>query len=403
MSARFNQGKATILGSEALAGLKDDVLDLHLGLDAREQPSIVVATDSVVVGASFNGSPSLPPALGSRGNRGSCAIPQDGAGFPATLSDTGCYTNLGKRSLVSAAIPYNLNSPLWSDRAAKSRYVILPEGGTVGFTPIGGWLMPVGAIIVKEFYLERVVGDPSTLFPVETRFLVKRCEEEACAVPWQGYSYRWNDAGTDGTLLDHVDGQVDHDWTVTENGVEQVRQHIYPGRQTCFTCHSASAGRLLGIDSPQLSRPQDYGDYIADQLTTWASLDLFGDTASSTDLEKVERLPSPADVSHPLTERNLAYFDSNCAHCHHPGTGQPGAGVLDMRFSGAGLVKGGNICNRLTPGAPATSLIHQRQQSRGADVPTQMPPIATHLPDDRQLQISSAWILNLLESGECTP
>src|SRR5690606_34246813 len=108
-----------------------------------------------------------------------------------------------------AAVPFSINSVLWSDGAAKRRYVLLPEqdGKPVpaDYVSAGAFGFPVGTIIIKEFYLERVVGDPSTLFPVETRFLVKRCEESACASPWQGYSYEWNAAGTEGTLLEGVD------------------------------------------------------------------------------------------------------------------------------------------------------------------------------------------------------
>ena len=39
---------------------------------------------------------------------------------------------------------------------------------------------------------------------VETRFMIKRCEPGACRASWQGYSYQWNDAGDEATLLDNT-------------------------------------------------------------------------------------------------------------------------------------------------------------------------------------------------------
>lgn len=217
----------------------------------------------------FNGSPELPFGLGQLGDRGACVIPPDtDPDFPETLSATGCYEDVSAQRVVEAAVPYSINSVLWSDGAYKQRYVLLPEeeGQPVpaDYVSVGALGFPVGTIVIKEFYLKRVVGDPSTRFPVETRFLVKRCEEGTCATPWQGYSYEWNAAGTEGTLLDGLD-EYSRSWTVTDAGAEANHVHLYPSRAQCELCHNEPAGRMLGLQAKQLNKAHDYGHTIDNQ------------------------------------------------------------------------------------------------------------------------------------------
>lgn len=390
-----------VLGEAALPEFSGDPRALSLHLDQAGFPTLALGTSTGTFLAEFNGSPRLPVALAGRTERGSCRIPEDGSStFPQTLAATGCYANLRTRQLVPAAIPYSVNSPLWSDGASKARYLLLPEGMTATFQTTGAFEVPVGTIVIKEFSLEATVGDPDSRFPVETRFLVKRCEEGDCESPWQGYSYRWNADGTNGELLE---GALEQSWTVNDGGVSRSHVHVYPSRTQCLECHRVTSGRLLGINAPQLKRPHDYGGPVDSQLHAWTEWGLFGSSTDETSPERVvNRLPSPGDVSRTLSERTLAYFEGNCAHCHHPG----GLPLTDFRYFGTGLVGGAqpdaNLCDQLVPGDAANSTLYLRDSTRdpGA-LPSQMPPIATKLPDHRQLPLTAAWIDSL--TSECEP
>ncbi len=345
----------------------------------------------------FNGSPSLPYGLAAARDRGDCDIPADGAGFPQTLSATGCYEDLAARKLVSAAIPFSINSMLWSDGAFKRRYVLLPENGTVDYVSQGALGMPVGTIIIKEFYVAKTKGDPSTLTPVETRFLVKRLADDDNVLSWQGYSYQWNSVGTEGTLLPG-DAPSTKDWPVKDGGADVMHTHSYPSRAQCTECHNAPTGRVLGLQASQLNRAQDYaGGIIDNQLRAWIEAGLFGDTAPTEEPETLGRLPSPPDVGRTPEERARSYFHSNCAHCHRGADSAGGAPVtIDFRYFTP--LAADNVCNFIVKGNHAASRIWQNDSLRGVDntadgiTQVQMPPIATLVPDSRQLSVTAAWI-----------
>src|ERR1700686_5174082 len=56
--------------------------------------------------------------------------PRNGAfAFPPVLSATGAFSNLSTLTPPMGAIPYTVNSPLWSDGAVKSRWVAVPNNG----------------------------------------------------------------------------------------------------------------------------------------------------------------------------------------------------------------------------------------------------------------------------------
>jgi hypothetical protein len=338
----------------------------------------------------FNGSPSLPLGLAQLGALGACRIPVDSASdFPRTLTATGCYEDVARQRLVAGAIPFSINSPLWSDGAGKKRYVLLPEQdgarGTVDYVSAGALGFPVGTIIVKEFSLERVVGDPTTKFPVETRFLVKRCEEGSCFPSWQGYSYEWNTAGTEANLLGAL-GDHSKEWAVTDGGVARVHVHLYPSRQECALCHNPTAGYVLGLQSKQLNKAHDYGHTVDNQLRAWVAAGLFGSSAPAQPAEQLSRLPKPADVGRSLEERSRSYFHSNCGHCHRAGGVNQ---AVDFRYEAP--LSADNICNKLTPGDHTVEMeIWARDAARGNA--QQMPPLATLLADERQLAITAAWI-----------
>ncbi len=372
--------------------------DPALALSADGMPNVAFAEAGDIVVRRYNSSPELPHGLPPTRDNGDCTIPaDDDTDFPQALSETGCYVDLEQRKVVPGAIPFAINSVLWSDGAAKQRYIVLPEGATIDYTPSGALGLPVGTILIKEFLIEAQKGDPNSLIPMETRFLVKRCEEGECPAPWQGYSYEWNAGGTDGTLL--PDAPKTKEWSVTNDGEPETHEHSYPSRAQCVNCHNAAIGRTLGIQAAQLNRDLDYGGVVENQLRAWVAAGIFGSSFPKEEPEALFRMPSPNDVGYTLEERSRAYFHANCSHCHNS---EPGAvqDSIDFRFQ-APLVAN-NICDKLVAGDPDSSPIYMRDSER-EDPLIQMPPLATLIPDERQLPTTYAWILQMPETGSCPP
>src|SRR5450755_164200 len=145
-------------------------------------------------GTAGSNAPVVPP--------GECTPPVDMAAPLGKLSQTGCMEATDPTKLAARVIRYEVNSPLWSDSADKQRGMVLPAGKTVhvldcalepaqctqGPSNTGKWVFPVGTVPVKSFLFDGKL--------VETRLFVRHDEQN-----WVGYSYQWDEAQTDATLV----------------------------------------------------------------------------------------------------------------------------------------------------------------------------------------------------------
>src|SRR5579859_549144 len=88
--------------------------------------------------------------------------------IPLRLSQTGAFSDT--RNLVPAGglIPYDIIVPFWSDGAAKSRWVAVPDG-KIKYSPSGDWIFPRGTVFVKTFELPTDASDPAVKRRLETR------------------------------------------------------------------------------------------------------------------------------------------------------------------------------------------------------------------------------------------
>jgi hypothetical protein len=390
-----------------------------LTLDDAGQPTLVTPPEgpgSLRVHR-FNGTPELPFGLALRAaaSASPCRLPEEtDATFPRSLSATGCFSDLARRQPAAGVVPYDVVSELWSDGAHKRRFIVLPEGAAFTSRDHDSWETPPGTLFIKEFAIERPApagsSPPSTLVPVETRFLVKRCEEGDCENPWQGYSYQWNDAGTDATLLTNSSQVVFKDWP-TATG---THRHVYPSQTQCGQCHLLASGGVLGIQTAQLDRSFDYGDLpdnhgraleqgaLADnQLRALEHAGLVrrppatrsppGSPRQSAGVGWI--LPAPHDVSQPLEQRVRAYFQGNCAHCHRPGGSWP---LMDFRHHVP--LATSRLCQLIKPGQAINSRLYHKSQTRDTEqlpdgtTGQPMPPIGSLLLDQRQLADLRSWI-----------
>lgn len=312
-----------------------------------------------------------------------------GGTFPTLLSETGLFRDVARLVAADGVLEYDVQSPLWSDGAAKRRWIVLPQIARIGFAADEPWAFPRGTVLAKHFELETVEGDPSSVRRLETRVLI---HEEG---GWAGYTYRWNAAGTDAELLPD---RATETLTVTDRqGVERTFDWTYPSRTDCLQCHTAAAGRVLGVTTRQLNHLERIAGADRNQLDVWRGIGMF-----TTDIGAAAPYPSmadPADLAASISDRARSWIDANCAMCHRPG----GTTTTDLDLRHATpdaltnlvdvLPQRGDLglfdARRVAPGAKERSVLWERLRRTDG---TRMPPIGSVVPDGAAIGLVGAWI-----------
>lgn len=365
--ARWSGSAWTIVGGATWLGDSTSApLGTRLVLGAGDVPVLATVTSGAVHLVRFNGPRTPTLGLASRASLAGCSF--DPAAPAALLSQTGCFDqSVAKRPVAHAGlVPYDVVAELWTDGARKRRWVALPAGTSMTLGGNGAWAAPVGTLVFKEFALETTPGNPATRRPVETRILAHS------ANGWLGFSYRWNIAGTEASLL--ADSQVNVAWTL-DDGTQHT--HVYPSRAHCRSCHDPSRGPLLGLRPEQLARWADYEGTIADQLPTLAALGVGPSTTPPA-------FTAPHDPSASTDRRIRGYMAVNCSHCHNPQY----LAVKDLRY--ATPLAQTKLCETIVPGAPADSLVYQKVTTRPG-----MPPLGTVAVDPLAQELLGAWITGM--------
>jgi uncharacterized repeat protein (TIGR03806 family) len=323
-------------------------------------------------------------------------VPANPADLPPLLSQTGVFRSLMDLTPNPGVVPYNVNSPLWSDGAAKRRWIALPGDARIEFAPTGEWRFPPGTVFVKHFEMP-TAGTPRRL---ETRLLVVGRSGSG-----YGVTYKWKPDQSDAELL--VAGLTDETPLAASAGSVKLKW-TYPSRTDCLFCHTANAGFVLGVKTRQLNGDFEFpgagkaAGTRDNQLRSWNHVGMFRQIIPEADIQKYDRLASVADTSATLEHRVRSYLDSNCAHCHRPGGAR---GEFDARFdtplSKQNLILGPVLSSNLglahatliAPKDPASSMIFQRMKRR-QDV-FNMPPLATQTIDQQALAALEDWIMRL--------
>ncbi len=132
--------------------------------------------------------------------------------LPPLLSQTGAFTDLVTLTPSSGLVHYEVNSPLWSDGAHKTRWMGVPDGTKIGFAPDGEWTFPAGSVWVKHFELSTNENQPDLRRRLETRLLVRDTNNYV-----YGASYKWRPDYSD---ADIVPGAVTEDIEIV--GAQQI-------------------------------------------------------------------------------------------------------------------------------------------------------------------------------------
>ena len=94
-----------------------------------------------------------------------------GTPLPATLADTGAFSDLTSLTPSPGIVAYDINVPFWSDNAQKTRWFSVPNTNlTLGFNPEGNWSFPTGTVWIKHFDLELTNGLPESRRRLAGRF-----------------------------------------------------------------------------------------------------------------------------------------------------------------------------------------------------------------------------------------
>lgn len=321
-------------------------------------------------------------------------MPESAAGaFPPTLSGTGAFADTTNLVPVAGLLPYDLIVPFWSDGAEKSRWISVPSGQQIKFSPDNAWVFPPGTVLVKTFLLATNEQQPGSLRRLETRLLVR---DNSGGV--YGAVYKWRADNHDADLL-----ATNLTEAITIQTAAGVRTQLwyYPSRADCLTCHTANAGYVLGVKTRQLNRDFTYPSGVTEnELLAWSRRGLLNARLTEAELKNLPKLARLDDATHSLEDRARSYLDANCAHCHRP---QGTVGYFDARYdtplARQGLIDGRVLIDQRIDGARVIapndrwrSILYLRANTTEA---FKMPPLARNTIDEHGMKLLRQWIESL--------
>ena len=348
-----------------------------------------------------------------------------GDDYPEKLSEWRIHDIGGKRlKLNHNVVPYDLNTPLFTDYASKLRTVWVPEGAQAVFE--GGDIeYPVGTIITKTFYYpvdsqnnrltvrasegsaelyEEGKGLPlESVHLLETRVLVH--QEQG----WVALPYVWNDAQTEAVLEWAGDSKM---LTLAhKNGTKEDFPYIVPDANQCVGCHAPESYNKdiqpLGPKVRHLNRDFDYAEGTRNQLEYWVENGLLEAGLKPEALPKNALWPL-SRKGETLEHQARSYLDANCSHCHNTKGAGNTSGLfltLDTPYdTSLGLCKrpiaagrgSGNNHVAIKPGSGDESILLYRMNSK--DPAVMMPELGRSLIHTEGVDLVRRWI-NDMASG----
>lgn len=343
-------------------------------------------------------------------------------GRPPRLSDWHVVeVHDGKLMLNQGVVPYDLNTPLFTDYAHKLRTIWMPKGVAAKYDPNDTFDFPVGTIISKTFYYPKGVKpgevartydsskdfageglDMAQVHLIETRILVRR-ESGWAAIP-----YVWNDTQTDAQLA--RTGAVIPLTLVASDQAREEFNYVVPDESQCSSCHAQDwvtrKIHPIGPKARHLNRDYRYADGDENEL---AHLMKVGYLIGAPKPVDAPRNANWMDPHASLDARTRAYLDINCGHCHNP-KGAANTTALTLDVSAAedrhiGLCKPPVAAGRgtgdhmfdIVPGKPDDSILAYRMASK--DPGEMMPEIGRSTVHQEGVNLIRAWIA--AQPGEC--
>ena len=314
------------------------------------------------------------------------------------LSDYGLFKGpLAAMQPADGVLSYELNAPLFSDYAEKARFIKLPAGQKMQYSPDEVFQFPVGTVIAKTFSYHADARKPKSKHRLlETRILVHT--ENG----WQAWPYIWNEDQTD-AALEITGGILPIEWK-DEQGKKRSLQYSVPNVNQCKGCHSFNKQIVpIGPSARQLNHQISSKSGKVAQLEHWRQQGLIeGLPAKAGD---IPALTTWSDNGPDINSRARAYLDANCGHCHRPeGPGSTSGlflpyaendpGHLGVMKAPVAAGRGaGNRSFNIVPGKPEASILLYRMES--SDPGVMMPELGRQMTHQEGIELLKAWIRQL--------
>ena len=303
------------------------------------------------------------------------------AANPATLSTFGFFDGAADRP-SGALIPYELNTPLFSDYAQKQRFIYLPKNTKITADADGRLNFPVGTALIKSFGYPAAAGK---LQVIETRLLLYRAEG------WVTLPYVWRKDGSDADLK--VGGTrlaVSFD---KPSGEHMNISYAVPNKNQCKQCH-VSGDTVMPIgplwQNMRFMRDADRRQILQDNpaLAKIPAEAIWNDAKSGT-----------------LEQRAHSYLRVNCGHCHAPKGSASNSGLFldgsakDLAAYGIGkrpVAAGrasGDMDFIIERGKPGRSILVARMKS--TDPGIAMPELGRAAAHDEGVRLLEDWIASM--------
>ena len=326
---------------------------------------------------------------------------------PALLSETGLYVGGGTSAIDPRNRPFSPQYPLWTDGAAKKRWIQLPAGAAIDATNLSRWEFPIGTKFWKEFSFDGR--------KVETRMLWRVSAER-----WVFASYAWNEAQTDAALAPETG--IPNFAEIAPFDVAQGKpgkRHSIPGLTDCRSCHDSARTEILGFDALNLSDDRDpnapHAEPVTGEMITLKTLT----EENLITPKRTELIAAPPRVaaSSPEARAAIGYLSTNCGNCHNRESSIASLGLV-LKYNvqqkqnecspalattagkrGHWLVPEHQEDSRvINPGKPEASAIVRRVKSRRPS--SQMPPLGSVVVDKSAVELLTKWV-SAMQNGEC--
>ena len=299
--------------------------------------------------------------------------------------------------LAASVIPYEVNSPLWSDGADKRRGLALPDrredsreelrgdaGECRGRAPTtASGCFPVGTVMVKSFLFDGKL--------VETRLFV-----HFDAATWVGYSYQWDEAQTDATHRRRRRASRSCSTPASARSTGTTRAAC-----DCMTCHTPTGGSTLGPETAQINRVVDGTNQIDTLEGAGAVRDAAGDAVQggARRADRNRRDGRGARALLPARELRLLPPPRRRELPEHRSAARRRVqGHAHLRRHAEKGNQGVSTSLIITPGMPAKSVVVLRMTAPPDDDEGKhgrMPKIASYVVDDAAVTLISNWITGI--------
>ena len=281
---------------------------------------------------------------------------------PASLRDTGLYIDFERLEIDPAHLPFAPQYALWTDGAAKRRWISLPPGTAIDASDPDAWVFPVGTPVLEGVLLRGPArGDPLHRAAGRRNLALCRLRVE------RRRPRRRPRSGTRARRRLHVRGRpvARHPRCDRLQGVPRIGPHA-----------GARLQRAAAVARSRLRRaPCRAGSRHVDLATLVEAGLLVGLPAALLEA------PPRIDAATPAERAAIGYLHGNCGHCHNAEGPLENLGLYLRHVSGAAdepavasavgrqIVKPApgqtpDAVLRIEPGHPERSGLVQRMGSR---------------------------------------